>query len=67
MTHSAVAIGTFDGFHIGHRLLVKRLIGTARRKKLRSVLVVLSKPVKPVTGILTTEEKNSFNKAMPYR
>ncbi len=31
---TAVAIGNFDGVHLGHRRLVERLIATARRRRL---------------------------------
>ena len=57
MKHSAVAIGTFDGFHLGHRYLVRKLLEIAAQKKLKCVIVALSKPVKPVPGILTTESE----------
>jgi len=57
MKHSAVAIGTFDGFHLGHRHLVGKLIGIAKKRNLKPILVVLSKPIKPVAGILTTEQE----------
>jgi len=66
MKHSAVAIGTFDGFHLGHRHLVRRLVKTAKHNRFRCVVVTLSKPVKPVTGILTTEpEKIELMKQYP--
>jgi riboflavin kinase/FMN adenylyltransferase len=55
---SAVAIGTFDGMHNGHRLLINKTLSFAKKKNLRSVIIVLEKPVKKVGGLLTTcEEK----------
>jgi riboflavin kinase/FMN adenylyltransferase len=64
--NTAVAIGTFDGFHLGHRYLVKKLVETAARKELRCVIVALSRPIKPVAGILTTEtEKAELMKQYP--
>jgi len=36
---SAVSIGTFDGVHCGHRVVVKRLIERARAADLKSVVV----------------------------
>lgn len=66
MKNSAVAIGTFDGFHLGHRHLVRELAKIAGRKKLKCAVVALSRPVKPVPGILTTEtEKAELMKQFP--
>lgn len=36
---SVVTIGTFDGVHIGHRKIVERLVETARRNNLESVIL----------------------------
>lgn len=36
---SVVTIGTFDGVHIGHKAILKRLIDTARKDDLESVLL----------------------------
>jgi len=54
---SAVSIGTFDGFHRGHKYLINRLISIARQKKLKSVVIALSRPVRSVSGLLTLSEQ----------
>jgi riboflavin kinase/FMN adenylyltransferase len=54
---SVVAIGTFDGMHKGHRLLIDKTISSAKKNNLRSVIIVLEKPVKKVSGLLTTYEE----------
>ncbi|OEG70645.1 hypothetical protein ATZ36_16800 [Candidatus Endomicrobiellum trichonymphae] len=54
---SAVAIGTFDGMHKGHRLLINKTLSSAKKNNLRSVIVVLEKPIKKVRGLLTTYEE----------
>lgn len=36
---SVVTIGTFDGVHIGHRAIVKRLVNTAKKEDLDSVVL----------------------------
>lgn len=36
---SVVTIGTFDGVHIGHQKIIKRLISIGKKKKLRSVIL----------------------------
>ncbi|MBN1823635.1 MAG: riboflavin biosynthesis protein RibF [Endomicrobiales bacterium] len=66
MKNSAVAIGTFDGFHLGHKYLVSKLIEIAKARSLKSVVVTLSRPVKQVEGILTTlEEKSGILAGLP--
>jgi riboflavin kinase/FMN adenylyltransferase len=54
---SAIAIGTFDGMHKGHRLLINKILSSAKKNNLRSVIIVLEKPVKKVRGLLTTYEE----------
>ena len=59
----AVTVGMFDGLHLGHRDLLTRLVGEARRRGLEAVDVtfwphprkVLSKGNDTV-GLLTTVE-----------
>jgi riboflavin kinase/FMN adenylyltransferase len=54
---SAVAIGTFDGMHKGHRLLINKTLSSAKKNNLRSAIIVLEKPVRKVRGLLTTYEE----------
>ncbi|MDR0820535.1 MAG: bifunctional riboflavin kinase/FAD synthetase [Endomicrobium sp.] len=54
---SVVAIGTFDGMHKGHKLLINKTLSSAKKNNLRSVIIVLKKPVKKVRGLLTTYEE----------
>ncbi|MDR3281976.1 MAG: riboflavin biosynthesis protein RibF [Endomicrobium sp.] len=55
---SVITIGTFDGVHRGHRLLITRTLSVAKKHDLKSVIFVLEKPVRNVSGLLTTcEEK----------
>jgi riboflavin kinase/FMN adenylyltransferase len=51
---SIVVIGTFDGVHKGHRFLINKTLSFAKKNNLRSVIIVLEKPVKRVRGLLTT-------------
>lgn len=36
---SIITIGTFDGVHIGHQKIIKRLVETGREKKLKSIVL----------------------------
>jgi riboflavin kinase/FMN adenylyltransferase len=36
---SALAIGNFDGVHLGHQALLAKLVDTARKEKLRSIVM----------------------------
>jgi len=38
-SNTAVTVGTFDGVHLGHRTLIKRLVDKAKESNSRSVLV----------------------------
>lgn len=63
---AAVAIGTFDGFHRGHQSLVRALLAVARRRRLRSILVALERPVRAVPGLLSTpDEKRELLSGLP--
>lgn len=37
--HTAVTIGTFDGVHIGHQKIIKKLVDAARKNRLKSVIL----------------------------
>ncbi len=39
---SVVTVGTFDGVHAGHRLILEKLVGSARKSRMRSVVVTFS-------------------------
>lgn len=39
MKRSAVALGTFDGVHLGHQRILKDTVAYARRKNLRSIAI----------------------------
>ncbi len=67
---SVLTSGTFDGIHLGHQLIIKRLIEISKREKLKSILVTFSphpqtvvKSKKKEIKILTTiEEKKDVLK-----
>ncbi|MDR3256812.1 MAG: riboflavin biosynthesis protein RibF [Endomicrobium sp.] len=54
---SVITIGTFDGVHKGHRLLINKTLSAAKKHSLKSIIIVLEKPVRKVNGLLTTYEE----------
>jgi riboflavin kinase/FMN adenylyltransferase len=66
MNSSCVAIGTFDGLHKGHQGLIAKVIEISKKKKLKSIVIALSKPVRHVSGILTElKEKKDLISQFP--
>lgn len=39
---TCVAVGTFDGLHLGHRLIVEKLVDTAKNHNLKSVILTFN-------------------------
>jgi riboflavin kinase/FMN adenylyltransferase len=56
-TRSVITIGTFDGLHRGHRFLISKTLSVAKRNNFKSVVVMLKKPIRKVSGLLTTFEE----------
>ena len=61
---SIVTIGTFDGVHLGHQQILKQLIDTSRKSKVKSVLLtffphprMVLQPDVPMHLIQTIEER----------
>ncbi len=61
---SGVAIGTFDGLHIGHQQVIKALVDTCAKQDLRSVVYTFANHPREFTAkeslpnrILTVDEK----------
>jgi len=64
---SAITLGTFDGVHIGHREILKRVVRRAHESDIESVVVTFDRHPSavlnrnPLPGLLTTlEEKLEF-------
>ncbi|MCA6072695.1 MAG: riboflavin biosynthesis protein RibF [Endomicrobium sp.] len=56
-TKSVITIGTFDGLHKGHRLLISKTLFGAKKNNFKSIVIVLKKPVRKVDGLLMTFEE----------
>lgn len=53
----AVAIGFFDGVHLGHQAVIKNAIQTAKENQIKSVVITFDKSPKVALGIVK-DEKN---------
>lgn len=54
---TVITLGTFDGVHKGHQAILNKLVQTAQKEHLKSVALIFEKPVKQVSGLLTTTEE----------
>jgi len=67
------SMGTFDGVHLGHKLLFHEVIERAKKKKIKSVLCFFSNhplqilnPAKAPLILTTPEKKVELIKAFPF-
>lgn len=60
--NTVVALGTFDGFHLGHASVFKNAFYEAKKRRLKSVVYTFLDNPKSVAKILTLEEKLSLFK-----
>ncbi len=52
-----ITIGTFDGVHKGHQTILNTLVKTAKKENLASLVISFEKPVKQVSGLVTTTKE----------
>ncbi len=70
--HAVVTIGTFDGVHLGHQAILKRLVSEAQKNNGKSVLItfwphprfILKKDVEGLKLLSTFEEKANLVSAI---
>ncbi len=53
--HLAVTIGTFDGVHLGHKAVIRKLLETAKARKIKSA--VLTFPIPPMNFLSPGKKK----------
>jgi len=54
---SVITIGTFDGVHKGHQIILNKVVEIAKKENLKSVVLSFENPVKQVSGLITTTEE----------
>ena len=59
MKQSVITIGNFDGVHIGHRAILKKLTDVARKEKLESVVITFDLAINKTDLLLNTQEEKT--------
>ena len=54
---SIVTIGSFDGVHKGHQVILNKLVDIATKHNLKSIVISFEIPVKNVDGLITTPKE----------
>ncbi len=54
---SVITIGTFDGVHKGHQVILNKVVDVAKKDNLKSIVLSFENPVKQVSGLITTTEE----------
>jgi len=57
MKYSIISIGVFDGVHIGHQKLIKRIIEEKYKNNYLAVLLTFYRPFEKIDGLLTTPDE----------
>jgi len=57
MKNSVITIGTFDGVHKGHQVILNKVVEVAEKENLKSIVLSFESPVKQVSGLITTTEE----------
>ena len=57
MKNSVITIGTFDGVHKGHQVILNKVVDVAKKANLKSIVLSFENPVKQVSGLITTTEE----------
>jgi len=60
---NVVALGKFDGVHIGHRMLINKAVLVAKEKNIKSLVCTVI-PLKAYKGITTEEKKEEIIKSL---
>ena len=57
LKQSVITIGTFDGVHKGHQVILSKVAEIAKKNNLKSIVLSFENPVKQVSGLITTTEE----------
>ncbi|MCR4662955.1 MAG: bifunctional riboflavin kinase/FAD synthetase [Endomicrobiaceae bacterium] len=57
MKQSVITIGTFDGIHKGHQVILNKVVEISKKDNLKSIVLSFENPVKQVSGLITTTKE----------
>ncbi len=57
MKQSVITIGNFDGVHIGHQAILKKLVDVADKENLESIVITFDLTINKTDLLLTTKEE----------
>ncbi len=57
MKKSVITIGTFDGVHKGHQVILNKTVKIAKEQNLKSIVISFEKPFKNVPGLITDKKE----------
>jgi cytidyltransferase-like protein len=57
MQETAVTIGNFDGVHIGHQTILKKLIDVADKENLESIVITFDLTINKTDLLLSTNKE----------
>ncbi len=57
MKKSVITIGTFDGVHKGHQVILNKVVEISKENNLKSIVLSFESPVKQVSGLITTTKE----------
>lgn len=62
---SVVTIGNFDGVHLGHQAIIRRVIEQAKARNLPSVVIIFEPQPMEYFSVLAANKGNDLNKSAP--
>ena len=55
---SVITIGNFDGVHLGHQTILKKLVDVSKKENLKSIVISFDLSINKTDFLLNTEQEN---------